>query len=95
MLIGIQAQHNMRFLYRNNVEEAFVNGDLYYRKERIVIALSSFCLLYTTQKMDVTIGKLPDKLAAEGIKEMKCLLIFFGFFEWKYCCVFYYANIHF
>ena len=27
--------------------------------------------------MDVTIGKLPDKLAAEGIKERKCLLFFF------------------
>ena len=49
MLIRIQAQHNMRFLYRDNVEEAFVNGVLYYRKERIVIALSWFCLLYTTQ----------------------------------------------
>ena len=49
MLIRIQAQHNMRFLYRDNVEEAFVSGVLYYRKERIVIALSWFCLLYTTQ----------------------------------------------
>ena len=40
MLVGVQAQHNMRLLYINNVEEALVNGDLYYRKEKIVIALS-------------------------------------------------------
>ena len=37
--------------------------------------------------MDVTIGKLQDKLAAEGIKEMKCLLIFFGVFQWKHLCL--------
>ena len=29
--------------------------------------------------MDVTIGKLPNKLVTEGIKEMKCLLIFLEF----------------
>ena len=57
----------------------------------------SHSLVYYIQRktMDVTIGKLPDKLAAEGIKEMKCLLIFFGVFEWKHCYVFYYASIHF
>ena len=80
MLIRIQAQHNMRFLYRNNVEEAFVNGVLYYRKERIVIALYWFCLLSKTQQMDMTIGKLPDKLAVAGMKERKCLPNFFGVF---------------
>ena len=80
MLVGVQAQHNMRLLYRNNVEEALVNGNLYYRKERIVITLSCFFYYIQHKTMDVTIGKLPDKLAAKGIKERKCFLIFFWSF---------------
>ena len=75
MLIRIQAQHNMRFLYRDNVEEAFVNGVLYYRKERIVIALSWFCYYIQRKTMDVTIGKLRDKLAAEGMERLLCPLL--------------------